>query len=86
MKKFEHNILNIKKKIHLFQQNNKRKNYYLLAKNFPALWNADSTSAKDRKRILRLLIKDITVEKLKRWRKAILHIRWQGGATERHRS
>lgn len=35
-----------------------------LAKNLPHLWNASSTSAKDRKRILRLLIKDITVEKL----------------------
>lgn len=53
-----------------------------LAKDFPRLWNASSTLSKDRKRILRLLIKDITVEKLKMENKAILHIRWQGGALE----
>lgn len=53
-----------------------------LAKDFPRLWNAASTSSKDRKRILRLLIKDITVEKFKEERKAVLHIRWQGGALE----
>jgi len=53
-----------------------------LAKNFPSLWQSPSTSSKDRKRILRLLIKDITVEKINNLNKAILHIRWQGGATE----
>ena len=53
-----------------------------LANNFSLLWNAESTNSKDRKRILRLLIKDITVEKLDSKRKYILHIRWQGGAVE----
>ncbi len=53
-----------------------------LAKEFPRLWNATTTTAKDRKRILRLLIKDITVEKLSPIRKCVLHIRWQGGAIE----
>ena len=32
--------------------------------------------------MLRLLIKDITVEKHRAERKAVLHIRWQGGAVE----
>ena len=32
--------------------------------------------------MLRLLIKDITVEKRRAERKAVLHIRWQGGAVE----
>lgn len=32
--------------------------------------------------MLRLLIKDITVEKQPAQRKAVLHIRWQGGAVE----
>ena len=32
--------------------------------------------------MLRLLIKDITVEKRRPERKAVLHIRWQGGAVE----
>ena len=53
-----------------------------LANNLPNLWKLPSTSAKDRKRILRLLIKDITVEKINSLTKSILHIRWQGGATE----
>jgi len=51
-----------------------------MAKDLPRLWNAPTTKAKDKKRMLRLLIKDITAEKLER--KALLHVRWQGGATE----
>ncbi len=51
-----------------------------LARDLPRLWRARTTQAKDRKRMLRLLIRDITVEKLPAQRQAILHIRWQGGA------
>ena len=51
-----------------------------LARELPRLWNAPSTSAKDRKRMLRLLIKDITVEKRSAPTQAVLHIRWHGGA------
>ena len=51
-----------------------------LARNLPRLWRAPTTSAKDRKRMLRLLIRDITVEKLSATRQAVLHIRWQGSA------
>jgi DNA invertase Pin-like site-specific DNA recombinase len=53
-----------------------------LAHNLPKLWKAQSTSAKDRKRILRLIIKDITVEKPAEPKRIVLHIRWQGGAIE----
>ena len=53
-----------------------------LAKDLPRLWKASKTKAKDRKRILRLLIKDITVEKLPQPKKLILHLRWKGGACE----
>lgn len=53
-----------------------------LAKDLPRLWNAKTTLAKDKKRMLRLLIKDITVEKRREDRQAILHVRWQGGATQ----
>jgi excisionase family DNA binding protein len=49
-----------------------------LAKDLPRLWNAPTTQAKDRKRMLRLLIKDITVEKPAE-KQILLHIRWQGG-------
>lgn len=53
-----------------------------LANDFPRIWNAPSTQAKDRKRMLRLLIKDITVERSQSKRQLILHIRWQGGKCE----
>jgi DNA invertase Pin-like site-specific DNA recombinase len=53
-----------------------------LAKDFPRLWNAPTTSAKDRKRVLRLLIKDITVEKEAEAKQVLLHLRWKGGACE----
>lgn len=40
-----------------------RKNELLeLAKDFPRLWHSKSTTHKDRKRILRLLIKDIALK------------------------
>lgn len=59
-----------------------RKNDLLsLAKDLPSLWKSPTTQDKDRKRILRLLIKDITVEKTEA-KKIALHLRWQGGACE----
>ena len=48
-----------------------------LAKDLPSLWGSPTTQDKDRKRILRLLVKDITVEKLE-VKKFVLHLRWQG--------
>jgi len=51
-----------------------------LAKDLPRLWQAPTTQSKDRKRMLRLLIKDITVEKLANPKQLLAHIRWQGGA------
>jgi hypothetical protein len=53
-----------------------------LAQDFPRLWHAPTTKSKDRKRMLRLLIKDITVERIRGRRQTILHVRWQGGACE----
>src|SRR6266446_4769630 len=51
-----------------------------LARDLPRLWHAPTTQAKDRKRMLRLLIKDITVEKPFNQKQLLVHIRWQGGA------
>jgi hypothetical protein len=51
-----------------------------LAQDLPRLWHAPTTQARDRKRMLRLLIRDITVERPHGARQAILHVRWQGGA------
>ncbi len=53
-----------------------------LASDFPQLWTAPTTMARDRKRMLRLLIKDITVVTGPEPRQLRLQIRWQGGATE----
>jgi DNA invertase Pin-like site-specific DNA recombinase len=51
-----------------------------LARDLPRVWRAATTQAKDRKRMLRLVIRDITVEKLVDARQVVLHVRWQGGA------
>jgi DNA invertase Pin-like site-specific DNA recombinase len=51
-----------------------------LACDLPHVWRAPTTEAKDRKRMLRLLIADITVENLAASRQVVLHICWQGGA------
>jgi DNA invertase Pin-like site-specific DNA recombinase len=53
-----------------------------IAQDLPRLWNAPSTNATDKKRIIRILIKDITVERVKEARKLIIHIRWEGEAIE----
>jgi DNA invertase Pin-like site-specific DNA recombinase len=53
-----------------------------LAEDFPQLWAASTTAPRDRKRILRLLVRDITVSKGPGPKVIRLHIRWQGGATE----
>lgn len=51
-----------------------------LCKDLPALWRAKSTQYKDKKRIIRLLIKDITLKKA--GSNMLLQIRWQGGVNE----
>ena len=53
-----------------------------LGRNFPRLWAAPTTTAQDRKRMLRLLIKDVTIAKTADRKLLRAHIRWQGGAVE----
>src|SRR5271169_4336661 len=53
-----------------------------LAKDFPRLWAASTTKPRDRKRILRLLVRDITVLKEPEPKLVRLQVRWQGGETE----
>ena len=57
-----------------------RKQLLSLCNDLPALWKAKSTQYKDKKRIIRLLIKDITLKK--NANKILIQIRWQGGASE----
>jgi DNA invertase Pin-like site-specific DNA recombinase len=51
---------------------------HALASDLPRVWNDARTSARDRKRMLRLLIEDVTL--VKKF-KIQIHIRWKGGAT-----
>lgn len=53
-----------------------------LAHNLPQLWQADTTQHKQKKQLLRLLIEDVTVERVEPLRQLRLHIRWQGGKHE----
>ncbi len=53
-----------------------------LAHDFPRLWQSASTPAKEKKRMLRLLIEDITVAGPRETRTITLQVRWQGGACE----
>jgi hypothetical protein len=50
-----------------------------LATDFPAVWRCSSTSARDRKRMLRLLIEDVTL--IKAERTLGVHVRFCGGST-----
>jgi DNA invertase Pin-like site-specific DNA recombinase len=53
-----------------------------LTVNMTALWNAPTTSPKDRKRLLRTLIADITLLPEPDFAKARIGIRWHTGATD----
>jgi len=55
-----------------------RERIHALVSDLPRVWNDPCTPARERKRILRLLIEDVT---LIRDRKIHLHIRWKAGAT-----
>ena len=55
-----------------------RERIHALVSDLPRVWNDPCTPARERKRILRLLIEDVT---LVRDRQIHLHIRWKGGAT-----
>ncbi|KPL11212.1 hypothetical protein AMJ85_04225 [candidate division BRC1 bacterium SM23_51] len=53
-----------------------------LAEDFPRVWNHPNTSPRERKRMLRLLVEDVT---LIRDRNLCVQLRWKGGATKTFR-
>jgi len=55
-----------------------RDRIHALASDLPRVWNDPRTPARDRKRMLRLLIEDVTLVKTQNIQ---IHIRWKGGAT-----
>jgi DNA invertase Pin-like site-specific DNA recombinase len=55
-----------------------------LARDLPALWAAETTTDKDRKRLLRAMIADITITSQPTGRELSVGIRWRSGASEQH--
>ncbi|MFN8215197.1 MAG: recombinase family protein [Solirubrobacterales bacterium] len=55
-----------------------------LAANVPALWGAETTCERDRKRLLRALISDVTITSEPEGRELRVGIRWRSGASEEH--
>jgi len=52
-----------------------------LADDLPALWHAETTSNIERKRLLRCLIQDVTLDRFSKPGVSIIQVRWQTGAT-----
>ena len=57
-----------------------RKRVLKLAKDFPRLWSDPATPVREKKRMLRLLIEDVTVIKEEGY--VLTHVRFKGGRTE----
>ena len=55
-----------------------------LARDLPKLWAADSTQDRDRKRLLRAMIADITITSQPTGPELQVGIRWRSGASEQH--
>ena len=56
-----------------------RQQIMALANDFPALWRDVNTPQRERKRMLRLLIEDVTLHKAD---EIVMHVRFRGGATQ----
>lgn len=56
-----------------------------LGENLPRLWHATTTPLADRKRILRLVVRDIVLDQKRSQGQVWLKIVWQTGATSEHR-
>jgi DNA invertase Pin-like site-specific DNA recombinase len=55
-----------------------------LADQLPVIWNSKSTSQRDKKRLIRILIQDVTLTKLKEQRQTQLTIYWKSGLATTH--
>ena len=55
-----------------------------LARDLPKLWAAQSTADRDRKRLLRAIIADVTLTSQPEGRELSVGIRWRSGASEQH--
>jgi DNA invertase Pin-like site-specific DNA recombinase len=55
-----------------------------LAQDIPALWRAETTTAEDRKRLVRILIEKVEVEVQGQTEQVKVAIHWSGGSVSRH--
>jgi DNA-binding CsgD family transcriptional regulator len=55
-----------------------------LARDLPKLWASQTTAQRDRKRLLRTMIADVTITSKPTSRELQVGIRWRSGATEQH--
>ena len=72
----------MKEKDRLVLTQEQRKKILNLVTDFPKLWNSITTTDRDRKRMVRLLVDDVTLTK---GEDLLVQIRFKGGATETHR-
>jgi DNA invertase Pin-like site-specific DNA recombinase len=56
-----------------------------LAQDVPALWGAATTTARDRQRLVRLLVQEVEVEVQGQTEQVAVAIHWSGGLVSRHR-
>ena len=61
------------------RDDHQRQQILALAQDFPRLWNDPATPQRERKRMVRLLLEDVTLLK---GRELTLHVRFKGGATQ----
>jgi hypothetical protein len=61
-----------------------REQLQALARHLPKLWAADTTAQRDRKRLLRAMIVDVTLTSQPDTRELQVGIRWRSGASEQH--
>jgi len=52
-----------------------------LADDLPALWHAETTTNAERKRLLRCLVQDVTLDRFSKPGLSIVHVRWHTGTT-----
>jgi DNA invertase Pin-like site-specific DNA recombinase len=57
----------------------------ILGENLPRIWHAATTLAADRKRILRLIVREVVLDQKRSQGQVWLKIVWQTGATSEHR-
>lgn len=61
-----------------------RQEILALGQNLPTLWTAETTTPADRKRIVRLVIRDVIIDQTRAKEKIWLQLNWQTGAITQH--